>query len=556
MTKVLPLIAAVSFALAFAFSSGPEIAQAQTPRMDTIRLMAATRGANFDGSLKWCVSQTWHVGYRVGGIEGPATSLDEQPQTGGVCTALATEQVEFAAYGLTTDTTCTQPCLSLFVEIISGRTAGQCDLIEAHLFDYSSVNTNPTPANGYFRGRQRMLHTTGPSGPRFYVRVTSGTWYSGGDNWRTVGTVVNDFDCETTTGGPGFTRDRYHVHQDFMPPTTSEKCLWSKNTSTNFATNTTERRRDDPNIWYLYSIDHRPGVSCIVAGGQRASDFLLRPGGELDGPTPNSGQGARSLTTGATITTSSICYDETSWCGTMTVTSPVLRAAQSYDQGWPPVVYLKGQQQCLPPPGVDCYWYGPDAQGYVFWVRDAEYVYRDTIISCSGVVYAGERMYYLNFRSSANITCPNGQNWDGAGNPTTYRVVKRHVGYVWSQFRGINGINPSLPPTQEEANAWAQSWIDTGHWLNVVKPAMDAVIRVASSTTDMATLGITGNPPFDGNLGNVGLAEATNGPNTLASRITEPPPYSWAPDGMNRDSILSSRVRWKPTRRVLKITPR
>lgn len=548
MTRFWLLFASMTFGLTLLFFNGSETAQAQTPRTDTIRLMAATRGTNFDGTgLKWCVSQTWHRGNPQTVLE---TALDEQPQTGAGCTASPTEPVEFAAYGLTTDTSCTlsAPCRSLYVEITIEVTSGQCDFIGASLFDYSAVNTKSIPANGNFRGRQRMLHASGTP-PFVYnipLRVTSGIWYSGGDNWKTVGTVVNDWDCTTITGGPGFTRDRYHVHQDFMPPTTSEKCQWSKNTSTNFATDTTDRRRDDPNIWYLYSIVHRPGVSCIVAGGQRASDFLLRPGGELDGPTPNSGQGARSLTTGATITTSSICYDETSWCGTMTVTSPVLRAAQSYDQGWPPLVYLKGQQQCLPPPGVDCYWYGPDAQGYVFWVRDAEYVYRDTVISCSGVVYAGERMYYLNFRSSANITCPNGQNWDGAGNPTTYRVVKRHVGHIWSQFRGINGINPSLPPTQEEANAWAQSWIDTGHWLNVVKPAMDAVIRAASSTMDMATLGITGNPPFDGDLGNVGLAGIMNGTNTLASRIREAPVPNWPPDGMSHDWILSSRPRWKP----------
>lgn len=305
----------------------------------------------------------------------------------------------------------------------------------------------------------------------------------------------------------------------------------------------------------MHSLVHKWGSSCIIPG-PKSSDFLLRIGGELDGPTPNSGQGARSLTTGVTITTSSTCIDETSWCGAMTVTPPVLRAAHSYDQGWPPLVYLRGQQQSLPPKGVDRYWYGPDAQGYNFWVRFDDVLPRNTVISCSGTVYAGEKMYYLNFKSSGNITCPNGQNWDGAGNPTTYRVVTRHVGYIWSQFRGINGINPSQPPTQEEANTWAQSWIDTGHWLNVVKPAMDAVIRAATSTRDMATLGITGNPPFDNDLGDVGLEEAMNSPSTLAFAITEPPLSNFVPDGMNHDWILSSRSRWKPERGGFKISPR
>jgi prophage maintenance system killer protein len=60
MTRLLPLIGAMSFGLTFLFFNGPEVAQAQTPRTDTIRLMAATRGTNFDGTgLKWCVSQTW-----------------------------------------------------------------------------------------------------------------------------------------------------------------------------------------------------------------------------------------------------------------------------------------------------------------------------------------------------------------------------------------------------------------------------------------------------------------------------------------------------------------
>jgi hypothetical protein len=45
------------------------------------------------------------------------------------------------------------------------------------------------------------------------------------------------------------------------------------------------------------------------------------------------------------------------------------------------------------------------------------------------------------------------------------------------------------------------------------------MVRAAGSTTDMATLGITGNPPFDGDLGQVGIARLIDKMNTLASRI-------------------------------------
>lgn len=554
MTRFLILIAVVSFGLSFSFFNTPEIAQAQTPRIgiDTIRLMAATRGTNFDGTgLKWCVSQTWHRG--VPGLILDI-SLDEVPQTAAGCVSSSTEQVEFAAFGLTTSTSCTttSPCESLYARVTSGlSTPGDCNYIAIRLLDYHTVNT--VGPNGNFRGRQRTLHTTGPSGYTLVVKVSNGAWYSSGQNWWTVGTVVNDINCRKVDGTAGFSPGEYHVHQDFMPPTQSDNCVWNKNTSLGFASGATNQRRDNPDVWYIYSVEHKPGLSCLKAGGERASDFLLRPGGELDGPTPNSGQGARSLTTGGTITTSSTCFSGTSWCGTMTVTPPLLRAAHSYDQGWPPLVFLRGQQQSLPPKGVDRYWYGHDVQGYVFWVRDADVVFRNTVISCSDFVYAGERLYYLNFRSSANITCPNGQNWDGAGTPTTYRVAERHVNYIWSQFRGINGINPSQPPTQEEANTWAQTWIDTGHWLNVVKPAMDAVIRTASSTMDLATLGIAGNPQFDGDLGDVGLAAEMNVPNRVAFRITEPPLSNFVPDSRDRDWILSSPFRWKPESEGFKI---
>src|SRR5438046_9028743 len=92
MTRFLLLIAGACLGLSFLLFNGPKIAEAQITRTDTIRLMAATRGTNFDGSgLKWCVSKTWHRG--IDEIS-QATALDEVPQTATGCTSSPTEQVE------------------------------------------------------------------------------------------------------------------------------------------------------------------------------------------------------------------------------------------------------------------------------------------------------------------------------------------------------------------------------------------------------------------------------------------------------------------------------
>lgn len=553
MKSLLLLVGGLFFV--FVFFNGTEKAMTQTPRIDTIRFMAATRGNDYDGDgyLEWCVSSKgWHAGWRIvpGGPYGPPNAIDELAQRGPditKCTSDPTdpktggrvEPVDLWTYGFTNAMNCTlsSPCSSLYVSIRSRETTGQCKIIDARLYDYNTVSFDPT-LRGDYRGKQRFLHASGPGGSSV-IQVASNGWHF---NSAQVGTIVDDHLCTTDSDPPLPGWSGYHVHHDYWPSTVSMDCLWNWNGNL-IGANTVDWEKQNLAHW-VHLVEHKSGAACINPGAKSA-DFLLRIGGELDGPMPNSGQGARSLTTGATITTSSTCIDETSWCGTMTVTPPLLRAAKSYDQGWPPGVYLKGQQQSLPPKGVNRYWYGPDAQGYQFWVKFDDVLPRNTQISCSGTVYAGERMYYLNFVSSANITCPNGQNWDGAGNPTTYRVVTRHVNYIWSQFRGINGINPSQPPTQEEANAWAQSWIDTGHWLNVVKPAIDAVIRAASRPMDMATLGITGSPPFDNDIDDDGVVDAMGEPNNLALEITEPRAPIWPSDGMRRDWILTARPRWK-----------
>ena len=114
-----------------------------------------------------------------------------------------------------------------------------------------------------------MLHASGPSGYSLTLNVTSSAWYSGGDNWRTVGSVVDDTECKTKTGDPGWRG--FHVHQDFMPPETSvESCQWNMNTSTDFHTGVTDRRRDDPDIWYTIADFRR----LITLGHSRS--LLLR----------------------------------------------------------------------------------------------------------------------------------------------------------------------------------------------------------------------------------------------------------------------------------------
>src|SRR5437867_4114465 len=130
---------------------------------------------------------------------------------------------------------------------------------------------------------------------------------------------------------------------------------------------------------------------------------------------------------------------------------------------------------------------------------------------------------------------------------------------VWSQFRGAGGVNPSIPPSQlqQEANTWVQTQINSGHWVDVVKPALNNAIRAGRNPRDMATLGTTGNPPFDGNPGQVGMAGAgvMNKMNTLASRIIGPPSFDRAQDEANRDWIRSTRLRWNLTRNGFEQVP-
>lgn len=550
MTRSWHLITAqLVFAMILVSFNSPRIAQAQTPREDTIRFMAATRGNDYNGDnlLEWCVSKTWHPGYRdlrTGNL-GPATSIDQLAQWGtGYANCSSdpnrtgrTEPVDLWAYGFTNDTSCTllAPCASLYVEVRTKLTAQQCDFIEARLLDN-------TPKRD-FRGRQRALHASG-SNLDLRLSAASNGWHL---NWTTLGVAVNDSDCRTTPtpedpdGDVGWTG--WHVHQDFMPPNTSENCQWDKNAAL-FSTGSTDWKKQNLDHW-LHLVAHKPGVACIVPG-PRGSDFILREGGELDGPIAGSGEGARSLaTTGGPITTSSTCFTGTSWCGTMTVTQPVLLAARQW--------YLNNVQ--YPPP--------PSQSGaWVRWYEDAAGYFFDVFYSraspgggtyCGVTVGDGAPLYFLYVRSSVNfVEC--GQTYGNTAFPSVSMTMST-VRSAFGKFRGQGGACPGCPPTQEEANTWTDVEIAMGNWATKVKPAIDAVIRAAANTGDMAALGITGNPPFDGDLGDVGMAGIMNRPNTLASRITGPLLSHRGRDEVNRDWILSSRLRWEPDNEDSKLAP-
>src|SRR5205809_3424141 len=132
-----------------------------------------------------------------------------------------------------------------------------------------------------------------------------------------------------------------------MPPETSvESCQWNMNTSTDFHTGVTDRRRDDPDIWYIYSVSYVPGTPCLNPG-PKVADKLLAPDGALDGD--GNGAGTRALATGAqsSVTSPQTCITGTSWCGTITATPPVVVGAYNYYRGFSPADYLRAQQSLL-----------------------------------------------------------------------------------------------------------------------------------------------------------------------------------------------------------------
>ena len=208
----------------------------------------------------------------------------------------------------------------------------------------------------------------------------------------------------------------------------------------------------------------------------------MATGGALDG----TGTGARTLAIGGSLPpTAFTCF--AGWCGTLTVTKPVLLAAYTH--------YLNTQVQTVTPgEGETKQWYGPDAQGYYFSVRFLAYSNGTITNACeqSGI---GNPEYAANWKSSVAISrCGTLEPvMEGGGIGATMNGIR----FYWAQFRGEGGLNPSAPPNQENADIWTRSEIDGGRWASVVKPALDAAIRAAVTSADLQALGITGNPPFD-----------------------------------------------------------
>lgn len=406
--------------------------------------------------LEWCYSQYFHGGF--------GNALDEVPQTHApttpkqfpqYCQSLKTEKVDLAVYGFTDWSTCTvsSPCYSLSVSGRSGVYRDGCDYIEADLYDVQSTD---------WKGKQRMLHALAPtSNWTSFILVASTGWY----NWIEIGVVTNDTDCK---GGDGFTRNGYHVHHDFMQPTGSQYCQLSKN-DPYLAQKNTDWQKENPDHW-IHSLVHAFGTACLVPGPPSA-DFLLGPGGALD----DTGAGTRSLSTGQTITTSSTCFAGTTWCGALTVTQPVLLAAYKW---------YRDNVKYAPPPST--------SGAYAEWYNNGSYFFQ----YCGVQALGGTPVYFIYTRSSVTfIEC--GTSFGDWAFPGPAMVIST-VQSAFSKFRGANGVCPSCPPAQQDANMWAQTQIDGGHWADVVKPALDAVIRPAKNLTDMHSLGITESPSFDG----------------------------------------------------------
>ena len=365
MKRFLVLMTAVCSGLSLPLFDRPEIVQAQTPRTDTIYFMGATRGKDYNntGVLSWCVSRSWHESYP----NGPADALDEVAQQQAVPTPPPTDdqwpaicnsdptaidgsgKVDLTTYGVTGPLDCSSPCISLTVRGRSFEYGDGCDYIEADLYDFVTMDDGHKV--GEKKGKQRMIHALAPNSTNVpydlpSIQVTSTGLYASNE----IGTLQNDTNCKPNTNPPGFTPGGYHVHHDFMPPTGSQSCSWNQNTPANFPRHITDRQKQNPSHW-VHFVSHKPGVSCFADGPPKLADNLLASDGVLDGD--GNGGGTRALATGAqsSLTSPQTCITGTSWCGTISVTPPVVQAAFSNYLGLSPTDYLRAQQKRIPPPG-------------------------------------------------------------------------------------------------------------------------------------------------------------------------------------------------------------
>src|SRR2546427_3101683 len=116
MTRLLPLIAVLSFGLTFLLFPNPEVGHAQTARTDTIYFMAATRGNDYNGDslrercwVRQADGSVWHGRFNNGLDEVPQTGSDQPPPVDPsvYCPSNWTEKVDLATFGSTDNTNCT-----------------------------------------------------------------------------------------------------------------------------------------------------------------------------------------------------------------------------------------------------------------------------------------------------------------------------------------------------------------------------------------------------------------------------------------------------------------
>jgi hypothetical protein len=576
MRRMVLLITVACCGLSLVFSNHPQMVMAQTQRSDTIYFLGATRGNNYNGTgvLSWCVSQSWHSGYKLpdGTQETWLSALDEvaqvaPPPPGNPGSWTDTQfynschsdplgpsgGVDLTTYGVTNQSNCGTPCNSLIVVGRSFSYSDSCQFIEANLWDAGAWDA--THQEGHWRGTQIMIHAqapnaTGANYPLPPIQVTTTGFYASNE----IGTIKDDSPC---LGGLGWRG--YHVHHAFKPPVT-QSCASARNTSTSggLVYQATDRQKGNTAHW-VHVLNHPFGVFCDDVG-PKAADNLLEPAtGALNGD--GNGAGTKGLAQGPPgykITTPQTCFPGTSWCGTMDITQPVLQGARCYNRGMLPIHCFNSWQRRFPPPGG----------GVTEWYSDATYYYQvtyshawpyggDNFDRCGVPVPLGSPIYRIRLYSSQSIgnTCNNPALFidftqEFANNSYTATEVQA----IFERFRGAGGVNPSVPPSPQDANTWAVTQIDSGHWWDVVQPALDGVIRGARDQRDTATLGITGNPAFDGNPGPTTYSSSVfDRMNTVAFRTTGPRLISRPPKEINSDWIRSTRLTWGPARKTFEM---
>ena len=520
MRRHLLFLAATSFWLAVLLFTNHQEAQAQTRVNDLIRFMSAIRGGSSQPNItdpygNWCVSKGWHESYpghttnpNYPYPDGPRDAADEVSQWGSPgwpnnCHSAYEDPVDLATNGTTdggSNCTTSAPCPSLLVIGQAMAYAGGCTAIEADLYDYTTYDIGTH--SGDWKGKQRILHAQALSSSFSYViSVSYFAWYF---SYVQVGTLKDDNLANCPITGP-------HAHHDFMLPTTSQNCVTNWNTTfipnypnsdpTNPDGKTADLQRQNPDH-YVHYLRHAYGVACVVPGPDVAN-WLLRSGGELDS---GNGAGVKGLaTTGTPVDIAYTCFTQSTWCGYMRVYKSWLVAAYLVSQGMSPIDYFNSQQKSIPPSGSSqhYFWYGPDAQGYYWqfwWLSDSYTFGVGSLPQCSST--AGPTTgYWVDTVNSAPIACntainrgggpaipyprPPGVTSNGWANDSVALQT------TWSQFRGMGGVNPTIPETDAQLQQAANNWVLGPNWdWAIAKPYFDNANRSARGPRDLATLEI------------------------------------------------------------------